>query len=380
MILTAESRQSMSTPQASAPMNSSSTTSERQPQTHLNGMKNTDFVNLGLLIPKQGTNADDGLAAKRGAEMALVEANNSGGCNGRPFKLIIRSNEGLWGSGSNEIVKLVFEEGVWAILGTLDGRSAHLAEQIITKGQVVLVSPWATDPTLTQINIPWFFRCVPDDRQQAKVLVKEIFQVRQLQRVAMVASEEYDARVAAAIFAHIAEENYSPPLQFFYEIADPNFHDLLVKVEHADVEAVVLFGQPWPSKKLVQSMRARGINWTIFGPMNLADEKFLCSEESLLDGVVLIAPAHWFTFQGKKFLNEYKNIYGDPPRAVAAYAYDGMRLIVAAIRIAGLDREKIQEAIANIEDLEGVTGLIEFDAKGNRIGPVHLIEAVEYRR
>lgn len=344
----------------------------------LRDIKRNDVVKVGLLIPKQGIRAKEGLAVRQGAEMAIAEANTSGGFAGRPFKLIVRSDDGPWKSGSKKIVQLVFEDDVWAILGSLDGRSAHLAEQIITKGRVVLVSPWATDPTLTQIKIPWFFRCVPDDRQQARALVKEIFQVRLLKRVATVAEETYDAHMAATTFVQIAADaGYSLTHQLSYGATDNDFHDVLNQIDHTDIEGVVLFGQLKSIAKFAQQMRARTMKQAIFGPLSLADDEFLSSTGSALEGAVLIAPGHWRTIQGKNFRRKFQNIYGNQPNGIAAYAYDGMRLILEAIRRAGLDRKKIRDTLANIDYTYGVTGPIRFDASGNRLGPVYLIEIIK---
>jgi ABC-type branched-subunit amino acid transport system substrate-binding protein len=52
---------------------------------------------------------------------------------------------------------------------------------------------------------------------------------------------------------------------------------------------------------------------------------------------------------------------------VAAYAYDGMNVLIEAIRITGQDRDKLQKSMAEIK-YEGVTGIIQFDEKGNRKG------------
>ena len=53
---------------------------------------------------------------------------------------------------------------------------------------------------------------------------------------------------------------------------------------------------------------------------------------------------------------------------VAAYAFDGMSVLIEAVRISGSpEREKIQEALSKIQ-YEGVTGRIQFDDKGNRLG------------
>ena len=45
-----------------------------------------------------------------------------------------------WGAGSKESVSLVYEDQVCAIIGTLDGRNGHLAEQrILVKGPLETV-------------------------------------------------------------------------------------------------------------------------------------------------------------------------------------------------------------------------------------------------
>lgn len=333
-------------------------------------------VKVGLLIPKGGSGAGKWLAAKQGAEMAIAEANTRGGIGGFSIKLIVRSSEGLWGSGSKEIVKLVFEDSVWAILGSLDGRSAHLAEQIATKGQVLLISSWATDPTLTQIKIPWFFRCVPDDRQQAIALVKEIFQTRKLTRVVTIAEEVDDYKKAAISFSRVAVSNGHPtPLQLSYETANNDFRNMFRQIENAQAEGIVLFGQPLLIAELVKQLRARGMNQALFGPLSLlADNELLNTAGADLEKMVLVSPGSWFLSEEHSFQRKFRKTYGYPPTAVAAYAYDGMCLILAAIKGSGLSREKTRDILININHVQGVTGPIQFDANGSRQGPVHLLE------
>ncbi|MFQ5570385.1 MAG: ABC transporter substrate-binding protein [Rhodothermales bacterium] len=332
-----------------------------------------DSVKIGLLVPREKASATIGLAAKRGAEMAISDANRDGGFEGRPFSLIVRSDDGPWEAGTGEMAKLVFEDRVWAILGGLDGRRAHLAEQIATKGRITLVSPWASDPTLTQINIPWFFRCVPDDRQQATALVKEIFQNRGLERLVTVHEDTYDARMAETTFARIAATTgYSLVNQITLGRPDRDLQEVLNLIERAGVEGIVLFGQPTNMASLVRQMRVRGMDQAIFGPLSFVEDDFLA--EANEHDAFFVAPGHWHTSQGTSFRQSYQKKYGEPPPAVAAYAYDGMRVIVEAIRQAGLDREKIREATATMEYPHGVTGPIRFDARGNRLTPVAVVE------
>ena len=136
--------------------------------------QNLDYK-IGLLIPEQGA-----LAAKHGAELAIREANEKRGNAGNLFDLVVRSTEGPWGAGSKESVGLVFDDEVIAIIGSLDGRNAHLAEQVAAKTRILFLSAWAGDMTLSQAFVPWYFRCVPNDRQQATALIREIYEKRKI--------------------------------------------------------------------------------------------------------------------------------------------------------------------------------------------------------
>ncbi|NQU79931.1 MAG: hypothetical protein HQ543_00240 [Bacteroidetes bacterium] len=129
--------------------------------------KQGETIKIGLLIPDK-----EALAAKHSAELAIRKANSRGGYSGLPFQLVVRSTEGLWGNGSKDSVSLVFDDEVVAIMGSLDGRNAHLAEQVATKTRLIFLSSWATDMTLSKALVPWYFRCLPNDKQQAISLIQ----------------------------------------------------------------------------------------------------------------------------------------------------------------------------------------------------------------
>jgi branched-chain amino acid transport system substrate-binding protein len=304
--------------------------------------------------------------------MAVEAANRDGGFRGRPFELVVRSVEGPWGSGSSEITALVFEDSVWAILGPLHGRSAHLAEQVVAKGHVALVSPWASDPTLTQANVPWFFRCVPDDRQQAAALVREILVVQRLDRVMVVVADSYDARVAADAFATEAGSSLlvRRPLPETVEDLD----SLLTRLENEDVQGIVLFGQGPTTGELLLRLRARGSPQRLFTTLSSADLALWGSERSDLEGLIVVAPGHWATAEGRAFERAFRAAYDHAPAAVSAYAYDGLMVIAEAVRRAGLDRQRIRDALADMDFGRGVTGRVRFDDRGNRVADVELIE------
>ena len=146
------------------------------------------IIKIGLLIPD-----NEATEARFGAAMAINEANLKSNKKGFSFQLITRSLKGAWGTGSTKAVDLIFKDNVWAILGSHDSRNAHLVEQVISKTHIVYLSSWATDPTLSQAFIPWYFSCVPNDNQQVKTLVDEIYKEKKLTNVAVISSGSFDA-------------------------------------------------------------------------------------------------------------------------------------------------------------------------------------------
>ncbi len=146
-------------------------------------------VKIGLLIQDNSWSA-----AVHGSELAIINANYNGGLNGGMFQLVVRSMDGPWGTGSKQAVDLIFREKVWALIGLHDGRNAHLVEQAATKSQVVFLSAWSADPTLSQAFVPWFFNCVPNDNQQAESLYNEIYEIRQFGNIVVVHGSDYDSR------------------------------------------------------------------------------------------------------------------------------------------------------------------------------------------
>ncbi len=122
-------------------------------------------------------------------------------------------------------------------------------------------------------------------------------------------------------------------------------------------------------------IRKRELQQHIFGNLSLLeDESILKSAGSILEGAIIVSPNHYNTLQGRKLKQDFIKVYGYSLDMVAAYAFDGMNLILEAIGKGGFNREKIRDSLSQINYKDGVTGEIHFDDTGNRMGKVGLIK------
>ena len=332
------------------------------------GQDNT--VKIGLLVQDSTSKA-----ARYGAGLAILKANEKGGFKGKPFQLVVKSMEGPWGTGSIQAVNLIFNDQVCAIMGSPDGRNGHLVEQVTAKARIVFLSVWAGDPTLAQAFVPWYFSCVPTDLQQADALIDEIYQKRKLNKIVAVSDNGYDSKLAAGSFVKkIKQSGKADPLLLTYENSTSDFNDLTGEIKKSGTGAIVLFGKPSASARLIQQLRKNKIDVPIFGALSLLDEDELSGNDlKNYEGVTIVSAMNLSESKSKSFQMDFLKTYGKLPGTAAEYSYDGMSLLIEAIRSAGTDRENIQKALAKLH-YDGVTGSIQFDDKGKRAGVPSLVE------
>ncbi len=327
-------------------------------------------VKIGLLI----TDAQS-VAARDAATLAIKKANSGGGYRGRPFELLVRSMEGPWGTGSKQAVSLIFDENVCAIIGSHDGRNAHLVEQVAAKERFVFLSAWADDPTLSQAFVPWFFNCVPNDNQQSHRLAGEIFVKRKIRKAAFISDNSYDSKMALNSFLReIKSTGNSEPIQLFYDNQTRDFSSIIQAIIRQKAECVVLSGQPHSQVKIIQLIHKNNIPIPLFCTLSLLDDKEFSEDDlKICESSIIVSSGHWLGKTGSDFRNEFVKTFGYEPGAVAAYAYDAANMLIEAIRKGGLERENIRKSLSEIKH-DGVTGQISFDEKGNRKGEVLLME------
>jgi branched-chain amino acid transport system substrate-binding protein len=333
-------------------------------------------VKIGLLLPDAPEKDLLAQAAKEGAELAVMIANLSGGYRGKTFRLVIRTADGLWGAGSNESVKFVYEDEVIAIITAVDGRNAHLAEQVATKSQVVQLETRATDETLSQAFVPWFFRIVPNDNQQSQALIDEIFHIQGKRRVSVIYEDIYDHQKTAETFSKMAEKK-GLKMEGMVAYNSKGSESYLPGL-NKDVEAVVVSGSFSSANPVLEMIKNFYPEIQIFGMLSMTTDGTIgAGYSSGTEGGIFVGSRFCYTTQGQDFKNIFIEEYGYMPNPAASYAFDGINLVVEACRRVGPDREKIRDVLTQMKFTEGATGIIEFDEHGNRISSVFLVRMIK---
>ncbi len=341
-------------------------------------------VNIGFLGPLENNpEAPYGRAMLQGAQMALREANARGGfgasgmAHGKPYALKVHDDVAQWGASSTEAVKMAFDEHVVAVLGSIDGASTHIMLRVNLKLEVPIMDTGTTDPTVTETRIPWLIHNFPDDRQQGYALADTIFKQRKLKRIGVIRTQSRYARVGVSKFFDEAKRmGRVPVLEVKFSRGDQDFAAQLQMLKNARVDGVVIWGEPAEGALILRQMREMGMKQPAFGASRLNDAALLEKAGAAAEGLTMTCAINPLRedVKWREFAAAYREAYHTEPDGYAAYAYDGMNMLVEAIESAGLNRGKIMDALRGHQQksYEGVSGGAKFDYTLNNIAPVYL--------
>lgn len=337
-------------------------------------------VRIGLLAPLEGNVlVPQGKQLLQGATLAVEEANARGGYKGIPFTIIPHNDVGLWGAAANEVVKMG-DEGVWAILGTIDDINSHVGIRVALKLEIPWVNTSDPDPTFTETNIPWVIRCISDDRQSSYALVDHIYKQKGLKRVAVLRANNRYGRVGVMEFRDAAVRVGSPiVLEVRYEDGETDFDTQLERIRNAKPDAVVLWGNALEMGLILNRMRELGMDYPVFTSDRGVNPLFIETAGENAEGIVMTCQYNPKADNQalKIFQEKYLARFGIEPDVFATHAYDGMNITLEAIRKAGLNRTLIRDLLTDLrtfQNYQGITGEIIFDATWNDVGQIFMSE------
>jgi branched-chain amino acid transport system substrate-binding protein len=341
--------------------------------------KDLKEVRIGFLGPLTGSiMVPQGIQMLHGATLAIEEANKKGGYKGLPFILMPHNDVGLWGAAANEVVKMD-DEKVWAWLGSIDDIVSHVALRATLKLEIFMVCTGDPDPTFTETNIPWQIRVITDDRQSSYQLVNQIYKKDKHSRVAIIRANNRYGRVGTKHFIESSTRVGHPPvIEERFKDGDTDYKTQLERIMVTAPDAILIWGNAKESALILKQMRSMGFKQPIYGSDRMVNPEFLKIAGPAAEGVVTTCQYNPNSDDPKyqEFRKTYLQRFGQEPDVFAAHAYDGMNIIIEAIKKVGLNRVLIRDWLTDLKSLkgyQGVTGKVVLDGSWNNIRDIWMV-------
>ena len=355
--------------------------------------KDVTEVRIGFFGPiEHNPESVFGLRMLHGAQLAVDEANAHGGYGGKPFRLMLHNDYDnwqakavygedrptdptIWGSASNEAVKMVYDDKDWAIFGSISSESTHIALRVALRAEIPIVNSASTDPTSPETYIPWYFTDLQDDRVQTYTLARRIFTELGLKRVAILRVNNRYGRLGVPKFRDASRRLGHPVvIEQKFLPGDTDFTRQLKVIRGSRTDAIILWADEAEAAGILKQMRALGMKQRVFGSYRTLGPELLAKAGPDAEGFEAVFPydptrndPKWLAFNQR-----FAARFHEPPEQFASLAFDAMNALLDSICKAGLNRARIHDALADITEYDGVTGHMVFDPNQKNVAPMYL--------
>jgi branched-chain amino acid transport system substrate-binding protein len=341
------------------------------------GASADDDITVGATVPITGPLAGSGLQYYDSLQMARDDINAAGGINGRKLKIQFEDTQASNSTAVNAFIRLVQEQNPPFIF-----LSSYTVQNLATEPEVanakVPVVYAGGAVSIAERKNPYMFRIRPPDNIGAEAMAPAIASELKVKKVGIIhVQDDYGTASAAAAAAAIEKAGMTVVANESYNIRDNDFAPQLLNIKNKGAEVLIAISYVRDGALVLSQRHTLGLDIPFFG-----NPSFILS--SLL---ALVGPAemHNVYAMPDAYLNEKAGKSADYMKRFAARFnmradpfgscyYDAAMMLADAMRKVGLDREKIRDYFAHVQDYAGVTRSFKTDALGEMSHSVALVK------
>ena len=334
-------------------------------------------IKIGAFLSLTGATSAFGTSASNAIKLAVDEANNNGGIDGKQIQLDVEDDESNTQAVPDIVNHLVKEHKVHALIAEPVSTRAMAGAPIAQQNQVVMISPASVKPELTMQG-DYIFRACFISSTEGDAIAKFAVDHLKVKRAAIILDDKNDyAVVLAGFFAEsfkkrggqiVSEQKY-----------EANATDLSAQVnaiKTAAPDVVFAPGFYTTAPLVTREVKKAEIKATLIGSDGWDSPSLFEKGSEPFEGVYF-ANHFWAGSNDPlvtKFVADYRAKYGVAPDALAATAYDATRMLIDAFKRAkSTESAAVRNALAQTKDFPGVTGKITLDPNRNAQVPVYML-------
>ena len=308
--------------------------------------KSSDTIQLGLTGPLTGPYAIYGLAAARGAEIAVEEINAKGGIQ---FEFKYEDDEGDGEIAVNAYNSLM-DWGMDVLVGTVTSGACIAVAAETYADRVFTITPSASSADVTAGNDNVFQVCFSDPNQGSGSAVYMANNMPGAKIAIIYRNDDpYSQGIRDTFVAEAANQGLSIVYEgTFTEDTQTEFSVQITAAQSAGADTIFLPIYYQPASVILNQANQMGYAPTFFGVDGmdgiLTMENF---DTSLAEGVMLLTPfsADAEDEMTKSFVKKYQEAHGEIPNQFAADGYDAVYILYQALQAAGCTADMSAEEL-----------------------------------
>jgi branched-chain amino acid transport system substrate-binding protein len=333
-------------------------------------MAHADIV-IGLVAPLTGAVAAYGDQVKNGAQAAVDAINKNGGILGEQVSLKLADDAGDPKQGVSAANNLV-GDGVRFVVGPVTSGVAMAASDVFAENGVLMVTPTATAPDLTNRGLTNVLRTCGRDDQQAEVAAKYVLDHLKDKKIAIIHDKgTYGKGLADSFKAAI---NAGGATEVLYEGITPGEKDYSAIVGRLkkDGAEVIYFGGYHPEGGLLARQLADvGVKAQIIGGEGLSNTEYWAIGNQAAAGTLFTNASDALKNPDSAEAVAVLKEKGVPPEAFTLNAYAAVQVIKAGIEKVGKadDAMAVAAALKDGQPIQTAIGKLTYGENGDLSSP-----------
>ena len=345
-----------------------------------------DKVRLGVIMPQAGIFVDWGQHGLIGAEIAKEEINAAGGIGGLPLELVMADDRGDPKESVTLTRRLAQTDRVLMIHGSISSSSGGVMYPLSQSLKVVIVSPTAAAPGLTDKFRPWAYTMNPG---AARALGTGLASVRKHHpevRKAVVLYNQADAiskaEATVVMPPTFQQANVEPLDTITFQTGDLDFSAQVTRALAKQPDMLFLGSGSREAALVAKEARRQGFKGPIQGGVATATPDLVTLGGDAVEGWYTTTYA-WNerpTLRMQTFVKKFlERSGGKRPNSSGPAMYDQLFIAKMCIETAGVtnnpdqlesDREKIARCWAGLKSYDGAIGAITMNELGVNVGQI----------
>lgn len=325
-------------------------------------------IKIGSVLSVTGPAAFLGDPELKTLQLYVDNINKSGGVIGRPLQLV-HYDDGSDANKANGFAKrLIDDDKVDAIVGGTTTGATMSMVPLVEKAGVPFVSLAGAVVIIEPVK-KFVFKTPHTDRMAAEKVFEDM-KKRGITKVALLSEtsgfgqsgkKETEAVAGKYGIVLVANETYGPK--------DTDMSPQLTKIKNTEgVQALFVFGLGQGPAIVTKNYKQLGMKLPLYQSHGVASDEYLKLAGPAADGVRLPSPAQLIPEKlpakdpqkpvVTSYEKTYKAAYKSDVSTFGGYAYDGLMLIVDAIKRAGsTDKAKVRDALESTKGFVATSGI-----------------------
>jgi branched-chain amino acid transport system substrate-binding protein len=327
-------------------------------------------IKLGVAGPITGPNAAFGAQLKNGTEQAVEDINAAGGILGQKITVSVGDDVSDPKQGVSVANKFV-GDGVKFVVGHFNSGVTNPASDVYQENGILMITPSATNPKITEKGMWNVFRTCGRDDQQGEVAAKFISDKLKGKKIAVVHDKTtYGQGLADETKKAMNKLGVKEVLYEGVNTGEKDYSALVSKIKTSGAEYLYWGGLHTEGGLIIRQMRDQGVKAVMISGDGITSDEFATIGGPGVEGTLMTFPpdprkrpeakAVVAKFEAKKF----------NPEAYTLYSYAAVQVMAqAAEKAKTLDPKKVAETIKSGMTFKTVIGDLAFDKKGDITRP-----------